>query len=76
VSLSSRCCRGPARAARVGLRKGGAQFTPQPPRQPSHPPPHIQPARPMPAEVYKMLKLWGQDDVMCRAGLMHSAYSK
>eukprot|EP00878_Enallax_costatus_P034650 GHUV01038434.1.p1 GENE.GHUV01038434.1~~GHUV01038434.1.p1 ORF type:complete len:172 (+),score=9.40 GHUV01038434.1:169-684(+) len=26
-------------------------------------------------EVYKILKLWGVDDAVCRCGLMHSAYS-
>lgn len=26
-------------------------------------------------ETYKMAKLWGQDDVLCKCALMHSAYS-
>lgn len=27
-------------------------------------------------EVYKMMMVWGQGEVMAKAGLMHSAYSK
>lgn len=26
-------------------------------------------------ETYKMMKLWGQDDILCKCALMHSAYS-